>query len=99
MFRLHKELFGDYEGDFMLRPNDAVMKRIQGTFIDFLKRENLEPLKIIFKTSHELQGYGFLDEISALYGLLWNKPKFMHFYALRSLRQPLLEPNNVYLFR
>jgi len=97
--RLHKELFGDYEGDFMLKPSNAVMRRIRGTFIQFLKRENLEPLKIIFKTSHELQGYGYLDEISALYGLLWNKPKFMNFYALRSLRVPKSEPNDVYLFR
>ena len=83
----------------MLKPNNAVMRRIRGTFIEFLKRGNLEPMKIIFKTSHELQGYGYLDEISALYGLLWNKPKYMNFYALRSLRVPKSEPNDVYLFR
>ena len=26
-------------------------------------------------------GYGFVDEVSALYGLIWNKPKYMYTYA------------------
>ena len=98
-YRLHNELFGGYEGDFMLRPSNVVMNRIRGTFLDFLRRENLEPMKIIFKASHELQGYGYIDEVSALYGLLWNKPKFMYLYALRVLQQPLSEPYNVFLLR
>ena len=77
----------------MPRPSEDVMYRTRGTFLEFLKREDLEPMKIIFKTSWELQGYGYLDEVSALYGLLWNKPKFMYYYALSLLQQPLVEPN------
>ena len=96
---MHKELFGDYEGDFMLRPSQDVLHRTRGTFLDFLKREDLEPMRIVFKTSTELQGYGLLDEVSALYGLLWNKPKFMYFYALRILQQPLVEPNVIGFFK
>ena len=76
----------------MLRPSKEVLHRTRGTFLEFLKREDLEPMKAVFKTSHELQGYGYLDEVSALYGLLWNKPKFMYAYAMRLLQQPAVEP-------
>ena len=31
----------------------------------------------IFQTSTTIPGYGHLDEISALYGLMWNTPKLM----------------------
>ena len=90
--RLHKELFGDYDGDIMLKPSKEVMERTRGTFLEFLKREDLEPLKVIFKTTHELQGYGWIDEVSALYGLIWNTPKFMFAYARRIMRLPSVEP-------
>ena len=96
---MHKELFGDYEGDFMPRPSQDVLHRTRGTFLDFLKREDLEPMKIVFKTSTELQGYGYLDEVSALYGLLWNKPKFMYVYALVLLQQPTPEPWRCGIFK
>ena len=76
-FSLHKELFGDYEGDIMEKPKPSIMRRIRGTFLDFLQRENLEPLQVIFKASEDLGGYGFIDKLSALYGLIWNKPAFI----------------------
>ena len=44
-------------------------------------------------------GYGFVDEVSALYGLIWNKPKYMYTYALKALQQPTEEPLNFYMFR
>ena len=83
----------------MLRPSQNVLHRTRGTFLDFLKREDLEPMKMLFKTSTELQGYGYLDEVSALYGLLWNKPKFMYFFAMRFLQLPLVEPNVAGIFK
>lgn len=99
-FSLHKELFGDYEGDIMEKPEPSIMNRIRGTFLDFLQRENLEPMKIIFKTSHEVQGYGFIDEISALYGLMWNKPAFIAVYGFRTLKiPPQNERQNFYFLR
>ena len=82
-FRLHDELFGKYDGHFMLRPSEEVLVRTRGTLLDFPMREDLEAMKIAFKTSTELPGFGFVDEIGALYGLMWNKPKFMYAYALR----------------
>ena len=70
----------------MLRPSEEVLQRTRGTFLEFLKREDLEPMKIIFKTTNELNGYGYIDEVSALYGLLWNQPKFMYSLPQINLR-------------
>lgn len=83
----------------MLRPSEEVLQRTRGTLLEFLKREDLEAMKIAFKTSTELQGYGFVDEVSALYGLMWNKPKFMYAYALRLLHQPMVEPYIIGIFK
>ena len=55
-YRVHNELFGGYEGDLMLKPDDATLNRVRGTFLDFLKREDLEPMKVIFKLSQEFTG-------------------------------------------
>ena len=75
----------------MLQPNEATFQRLSGTFEAFLQQEKLEAMVVILKTSHELQGYGYLNEISALYGLLWNKPKFMMAYMLKALPSVVLE--------
>lgn len=83
----------------MLRPSEEVLQRTRGTLLEFLKREDLEAMKIAFKTSTELQGYGFVDEVSALYGLMWNKPKFMYAYALRLLQQSMVEPYIIGIFK
>ena len=99
-FSLHKELFGDYEGDIMEKPKPSIMNRIRGTFLDFLQRENLEPMKVIFASSHVIAGYGFIDEVSALYGLMWNKPAFISNYAFRLLRiPPQNERQNFYFLK
>ena len=49
-------MFGGYEGDLMLKPDNETMQRVRGTFLEFLIREDLEPLKIIFKISMEVYG-------------------------------------------
>ena len=81
----HKAMFGDYEGDLMPQPSKDVMHRIRGTFQEYLRREDMLALLPIFKLSHTLQGYGYLDEVSALYGLIWNNPKLMVSIGLRAL--------------
>ena len=79
-------MFGVYKGDFMQEPSSETLAAdLDSTFLSFLKKYNLEPMKIILQISNELQGYGYLNEVSALYGLIWNKPKFMFGYLLRSL--------------
>ena len=55
-FRIHNDLFGGYEGDLMLKPDNATMQRVRGTFLEFLIREELEPMKVIFKTSMDVPG-------------------------------------------
>ena len=75
---LHHQLFGNYSGELMPRPNATVLNRIRGTFMAFLEREKLQFLKPLFLASQTIQGYGHLDEVAALYGLLWNTPKLMN---------------------
>ena len=73
--RIHKQMFGRYEGDLMPRPGPTVMYRTRGTFLDFMRRENLMALIEVFDLLHTKWGYGYLDEVSALYGLMWNTPE------------------------
>ena len=74
---VHKRLFGNYTGELMPRPTPQVLQEIRGTFMDFLKRHDLTSLHPLFLASHTIQGYGHVDEVAALYGLLWNTPKLM----------------------
>ena len=83
---LHKEMFGLYEGDLMQRPTPQVMHRTRGTLLDFLKREDLLALVSIFQTTQTLPGYGHLDEIGALYGLIWHNPRFVLSLVLTALK-------------
>ena len=53
---LHKKLFGTYKGELMPRPSPTVLYRIRGTFLQFLKRENLLGLAPFFKLSQTVQG-------------------------------------------
>lgn len=71
---LHRALFSEYEGDLFPRPGPETLKQTNGTFLDFLIRYDIEVLKHIFIITYTGLGYGQLDEVSALYGLLWNTP-------------------------
>ena len=75
---LHQQLFGTYKGELMSKPNATVLYAIRGTFLEFLKRNDLQSLEPLFLASYAIQGYGALDEAAALYGLLWNTPKIMN---------------------
>ena len=74
---VHRELFGKYDGELMRKPAPSTMNILNCTFSKFLSKYNLTVLKPIFIASHTIQGYGHLDEISALYGLMWNTPNFL----------------------
>ena len=75
--KLHRKLFGKYNGDLMRKPDDTVLKRVSGTFKEFLEREGLKDLLPTFLILNAAQGYGYLDEIGALYGLMWNTPEYL----------------------
>eukprot|EP00794_Sanderia_malayensis_P011741 gene11741-12962_t len=85
--KLHQRLFGNYTGELMPRPSEAVLHEIRGTFMDFLKRNGLTSLQPIFLACHTMQGYGHLDEVAALYGLIWNTPKLVNGLLKRMYKQ------------
>ncbi len=75
---LHQKLFGNYTGELMPRPSAAVMHAIRGTYMEYLQRNGLTSLVPLLLASHTMQGYGHIDEVAALYGLMWNTPKLMN---------------------
>ena len=84
-------MFGRYEGYLMPWPSPQTMWRCRGTFKDFLVREGLTIMIPFLVRTNELQGYGYLDEISALYGLMWQNTKWKASSALRALGEPNVE--------
>lgn len=85
--KLHKEMFGLYDGDLMRRPTPDVMYRIRGTIMDFLTRENLLGMVPTFHRTQTAAGYGYLDEVSALYGLIWHNPRLVLTIVLIGLKK------------
>ena len=83
--KIHKEMFGSLEGTLMQRPTQEVMHRIRGTFLNFLERENLLGMVSTFQYIQTLGGYGQLDEVGALYGLLLFNPKLVLTLALSAI--------------
>ena len=96
--KLHYSLFGRINGELMQKPTEDVFNRTSGTFKEFLEKENLIPLIPLFLISHAAQGYGYIDEIGALYGLMWNTPNLVISLALRSLGIKQ-DPFRVYVFK
>ena len=45
--------------------------------MEFLTGEDLLALIPFLEVGHVMQGYGLLDEIPTLYGLIWITPKFI----------------------
>ncbi|OWF46732.1 Polyenoic fatty acid isomerase [Mizuhopecten yessoensis] len=75
---VHQQLFGNYSGELMPRPDENVFKKeLNMTFLQFLEKYEAESLAQIFLQAHTIQGYGHLDEIPALYGLTWLTPNFL----------------------
>ena len=85
---LHRNMFGKYEGELMRQPTSQTMATLRCTFEEFLIKNNLLVLKPIFIASHTIQGYGHLDEISALYGLMWNTPVYVKALAGKFINKP-----------
>ena len=96
--QLHYSLFGRIEGELMQKPTEDVFNRTSGTFKTFLEKEKLTPLIPLFLISHAGQGYGYIDEIGALYGLMWNTPNLVLSLALLSIGIKQ-DPFRVYVFK
>ncbi|XP_060075497.1 uncharacterized protein LOC132555163 [Ylistrum balloti] len=74
---LHTKMFGNYEGELMPRPIKAIMSQVNMTFLEFLKIHDIEVLKATFMSALTAQGYGHVDEISTLYGMMWMTPRLL----------------------
>ena len=96
--KLHHSMFGKYQGELMQTPTEFVLNKTSGTFKNFLERESLQALIPYFLISHTAQGYGYIDEIAALYGLMWNTPALVISIALRTLKIEK-DPYRVYIFK
>ena len=70
----HAEIFGDYASGGRL-PRIDDLSVIDGTFGEWLDREDFTELRPILDIFQESQGYGALDVIPAYYGLLWSTPQ------------------------
>ena len=97
--KLHQELFGKYDGELMHRPAPYLFyHNISGTFNEFLVRENLTILTPLLELLHTARGYGYLDEVGAIYGLMWNTPELVISAALRLLEADE-SPYSFYAFK
>ena len=96
--KLHYSLFGKYDGELMPQPSEEVLKKISGTFSEFLEKNNLNALIPLFQRIHTSQGEGYLDEVGTLYGLLWNSPKLLISYGLRALGADE-DPYKIYMMK
>lgn len=67
------DIFGVSLGQIPPQPNN--MDMVRGSFLEFLTRNNILGTRHYFAGSLTLQGYGQLDEIPAIYGLMWNTPQ------------------------
>ncbi|XP_021351265.1 uncharacterized protein LOC110449016 isoform X2 [Mizuhopecten yessoensis] len=86
---LHNTLFGTYEGELMPRPCENVLSQVNMTFEVFLTTNNIEGLEGIILSALTMQGYGHIDEISALYGMMWVTPQL-----LLGLVKPIITPED-----
>ena len=82
---LHYELFGKYKGMLMHEPTQEVYEKISGRFESFLDRNNLKVIVPLLQRTNAAQGYGYVNEIGALYGLMWNTPQFLLSFGLQAL--------------
>lgn len=79
---LHVKIFGGVSRG-QLPPKPKNMTYLRGHFLAFLKRNHMSDLHHLFVATQTLQGYGQLDEVPTLYGLMWNTPALI-IGALRS---------------
>ena len=84
--KLHYELFGKYKGMLMQEPTQEVYEKISGTFENFLDRNNLNVIVPLLQRTNAAQGYGYVNEIGALYGLMWNTPQLLLSFGLQALK-------------
>ncbi|OWF42302.1 Polyenoic fatty acid isomerase [Mizuhopecten yessoensis] len=61
----------------MPRPDRAKLAATNMTFAEFLRKHDIKILKAIFLPAAIMQGYGHVDEVSAVYAMIWLTPNFL----------------------
>ena len=84
---LHRSMFGKYEGELMWKPSKTVLASLNQTMLSFLTEHGLLAMVPVLSVAHEIPGFGHLDRISALYGVMWNTPTFLTGMLARALDQ------------
>lgn len=78
----HQELFGQYYGTLPPRPTNLVWeKELNMTFLEWIKRNDLEAMIPLLEFGVSAQGYGYLDTLPAFYGLMWFTADLAHAYV------------------
>ncbi|CAE8698968.1 unnamed protein product [Polarella glacialis] len=80
--RLHKKLLGSYDYGMPPRPRDFAA--VDMTAMEFLNKHKLLAMVGLLRYSVQLQGYGVLETVPALYMLWWVHPNLL----LGALKDP-----------
>ena len=72
--------------------------KISGNCRTFLEKNNLTLLIPIFEITTSARGYGDLDEVGTIYGLMWNTPGFVISLGLKALEFKD-DPFNIYMLK
>ncbi|MBT6489361.1 MAG: NAD(P)-binding protein [Deltaproteobacteria bacterium] len=73
--RIHRNILGSYTGQLPPRPPEHILRDLSTPFLTWLKNHELDLLVSIFRLFQSAQGYGYLETVPALYGLMWNTPE------------------------
>lgn len=95
---IHQRLFGNYEGELMNKPDFQVLSHLNQSFMSYLTEHDLLALAPILIATHTIQGYDHLDEVSALYGLLWNTPEFLQSMIALGLGMGVKSNNDMFRY-
>ncbi|KAK3751554.1 hypothetical protein QZH41_006077 [Actinostola sp. cb2023] len=79
---IHRKMFGKYKYGLMNKPFPKVLKQLKKPFLTFLKENDLLALVPVMTVGHTMQGYGHLDTVSSIYGMIWNTPEFLYAVAV-----------------
>jgi hypothetical protein len=74
---LHRKMFGTYQGELMYKPSRYVLSQLNQTFMSFLTQHDLLALVPGLTAVHTMQGYGHIDEVPAVYAMLWDTPNLL----------------------
>ena len=89
-YAISNKIFGNYKGRFPPRPKTITqLNMLNGTAIDFLKRNDIELLYPLMYQFFVLQGMGLLKEMSAYYMLKWCNPISMQGGGFGNKEYPL----------